>query len=228
MPVGRPPKVQHVRDDFLRALASAKALVHNARQVETVRRSPTTPRLHSKHVRKVIELAFMGVVAAWEEFLEQTLVRYMCGAKAAESAPRLRLSRCKSIQHAYQLLTADPDYDPVKKYISWSSPEHVQKKAGLFLERGGTYSLPLSKYKDALLYASRIRNRVAHSSSKASKQFIDTAKTLLNANRLRQGYRVGDLLLEPPQNIADIPQGTSNHFESFMNMYEELANSIVP
>jgi hypothetical protein len=212
----------------LSALGSAQALVDSARRVETVRTSPATPRLHSKQVRRVIELAFMGVVAEWEEFLEQTLVRYMCGAKATGGVPTLRLGRCKSIQHAYQLISADPDYDPLKKYINLSSPEQVRKKVGMYLERGGTYSAPLTKYNEALLYAVKIRNRVAHSSSMANKKFIETAKTLLGSNRLRQGFRVGDLLLEAPRNVANIPQSFPNYFESLMEMFKEIANSIAP
>ncbi|MDD4051300.1 MAG: hypothetical protein PHR28_05300, partial [candidate division Zixibacteria bacterium] len=87
---------------------------------------------------------------------------------------------------------------------------------------------PLAKYKDALDYASRLRNRVVHSSEKAGKQFTDTARHLRNSKKLRQGYRVGDLLLEKPINIAHLPQGSNNYFESFMLMYEDLAKTIVP
>jgi hypothetical protein len=169
----------------------------------------------------------MGIVSSWEEFLEQTLVRYLCGAKS-KGFLSLRLSRCKSIHHAYQLLSSDPDYEPSKRFLNWNSPEQVVKKAALFLSGGGTYSNALTTYKEALLYATRIRNRVAHSSSKASSQFIETAKTLLQSSRLTQGYRVGDLLLTSPKNVANIPLGKSTYFDAYVQLFEQLAKSIVP
>jgi uncharacterized short protein YbdD (DUF466 family) len=226
MPAGRPHKVEHVRKAFLDHIESAKSLVDVALKLERVN-TGTGPGLHSKHVRRVVELAFMGIVAAWEEFVEQTMVRFLCGAKAG-GLPTLRITGCQKIVHAYQLISGDPDYDRDRRHLNWSSPDQILKKAGLFFECGGTYTGPLRKYKDKLLQASLIRNRVAHSSSKARTQFIKTAKELRESQKLSQGYRVGDLLLENPEKRPWVSLRGNNYFEKFASIYEDLARTIVP
>ena len=79
---GRPPKIDHVRDTFTGSIESAEKLWTAVRYPSP---DPNTgasrPSLHAKHVRRVVELAFMGVIDAWEEFVTLTLVRYIAGAK---------------------------------------------------------------------------------------------------------------------------------------------------
>ena len=89
--VGRQTKVNHIRDGFLSSIDSALKLYSSVQAMGTVRQSKTCPKLHVEHVRRVIELAFMGMVAGWEDFLEQTVVRYLTDAKTDSGfAPKLR------------------------------------------------------------------------------------------------------------------------------------------
>ena len=74
---GRPPKVDHVRNGLLSEANSARNLVA---RVLALPRGVREGELHPKHARQIVELAFMGVVSAWDEFLERTLVRYVAGA----------------------------------------------------------------------------------------------------------------------------------------------------
>jgi hypothetical protein len=79
---GRPPKVGHIKDNFLTASRSAEDLVSAVSNLSSIHPNAPGPKLHPEHCRRVVKLAFLGLVSAWEEFLEQSFVRYLAGATA--------------------------------------------------------------------------------------------------------------------------------------------------
>jgi len=236
MMAGRPPKVDHIREQFLSAIDSATKLYTQVQKVSTIRASPTHPRLHAEHVRRVVELAFMGIVASWEDFVEGTMVRYVAGAKtSSDYAPTLRLGAAKSLEHAYQLVTGDPDHDPAKHYVSWNDPVATCKLARVVFEAGRPYvgQLDNNNVSQLLKDATKLRNRVAHASVKCREDFKSVArrfKGLPNGAKLTQGYRVGDLLTEKAErHFGDRAKNKgSTFFEAYCDLYQKLAKKIVP
>ena len=231
---GRPPKVDHLRKEFLRSVKSAESLYESVLEVGSIRPAASGPRLHTEHVRRVVELAFLGVIGSWEEFLEQTLVRYIAGAKCDNDyKPDLRLGKAADITHAYHLITGDPKFDPGKGFIGLSNPSTTVDMARLFLEGGHPYSSAFRGKEELLDHANRLRNRVAHSSTKAREDFKKTARRLLNRGtqgKLTQGYRVGDLLVAPAK--QHFGSSAANRklpfFKAYMEMFQKLALKIVP
>ena len=231
---GRSPKVDHLRKAFLRSIVSAESLYDSVLEVGNITPTVSRPRLHTKHVRRVVELAFLGVIGSWEEFLEQTLVRYIAGAKCDNDyKPILRLGKAADITHAYHLISGDPKFDPAKGFIGLSNPTTTVDMARLFLEGGRPYTSAFKGQEELLADANRLRNKVAHSSTKAREDFKRTARRLLNLGsqgRLTQGYRVGDLLVTQ----ADRHFGSSaahrqlTFFKAYMEMFNALAKKIVP
>ena len=59
---GRAPKVDHVRDRFIAAIESAEKLCLAVQGSGDNSPASSRPRLHPERVRRVVELAFMGVV----------------------------------------------------------------------------------------------------------------------------------------------------------------------
>src|SRR4051794_9564130 len=115
---GRPPEVEHVKRTLLDEVASARGLVDAIRAIPPKVRPSNAVGLHPKYAQQVIELAFMGVVAAWEEFLERSLVRYLAGARTASGyRPIPKHGAANNIQHAYELLSQDPNYDATRNYL---------------------------------------------------------------------------------------------------------------
>jgi len=230
MPQGRPPKVEHVRDEFIQNINSAKDLVNQVLRFEGIHPNTQKATLHSKHVRKVVELAFMGVVASWEEFLERTFVRYMAGAETSNLKPTLKVGRADSLEHSYQLLAEDPNYDSAKDYLKFSTPKWVIMKAKFYFKEAKPYDV-LHGETDKLLNANKIRHRVAHSSRKCKADFKEVAIKFLDIRNgtLTQGFGAGDLLLKPAQ--RHFGQSAKDRgitfFEAYMEFYEYLANRIV-
>jgi hypothetical protein len=225
----RIPKVDHTRDAFLRAIESAEAL-NTTVMAGTAIRGRMPGRLHPEQATRVTELAFMSVVAAWETFLEDSTIRYMAGATCDSGhAPSLRLGRCKSLDHAYQVYAGTSDYNPSKDYIDWRSPKAVGDRARLYFEGGNPYAGVFTSYTDKILDANKIRDRIAHASSKASNQFMDVARRLRGAG-LHQGYRVGDLLRSQcTQHFGHTKLSSGKTvFGAYMSIYRDAAKRIVP
>lgn len=231
--MGRLPKVDHVRDQFTDSVDSALSLFHQVQRVSTVRLTTQCPRLHVAQVRRVIELAFMGIVSAWEEFIERSLIRYLAGATTATGySPQYKLGPASSLQHAYQALTGDPSHNPARHYVSWNDPGAVVNLALVFFEGGHPYHGPLTTRHQKFKDATKLRNRVAHQSDKCRSDFKEVAlrfNGLPTNGKLKQGYRVGDLLLETAQ--RHFGQSAASRgltfFEAYCEVFRTAAGQIV-
>ena len=173
----------------------------------------------------------MAVVASWEEFLEDSLVRYVAGAKTASSyRPTPKFGLASNISHAYQIVSQNSTYDQQRDYLKVTDPNWVRNSAS-FIFKVHTYNCLQTKT-DLIKHASAIRNRVAHSSEKCRADFRSTALHFLQpaSGKLAQGYGPGKLLLTPVQRHFGQPavQQGLTHFEAYLRMYEALAQQIVP
>jgi len=231
MPRGRPAKVDHVRKAFLAEVDQAIALVDAIRTLPSKVKPSNNPGIHPKHANQVVGLAFMGLIASWEEFLERTLVRYVTGAKTASSyQPTLKAGRANTIKHAYQLLSMDPNYNPDRSYLKVTDTRWLRKVADFYFSVH-PYTC-LQNQTDLLKNASNIRNRVAHDSTKYKADFKATALHFLQPanNKLTQGYGPANLLLAPVQRHfgqAAVNQQTT-HLAAYADLFRDLAKQIVP
>ena len=228
--MARPPKVDHVRDSFLAEIASATNLVMAVQALPRKVHPAVQIGIHPKHVRQVVELAFMGAVAAWEEFLERSLVRYIAGATTNGGySPAHKHGKANDLQHAYEILSRDVNYDPQKHYLKVTDPRWVWRTADFFF-RSHPYTCLRSKA-DLLKKASSIRNRIAHDSEKCKTDFREATLFFLNPpnGQLKQGFGPGALLLDPVQRhfTQQAIQAGHNHFKAYIELYAFLAKTIV-
>jgi hypothetical protein len=233
MPRGRPPKVDHVREGFLYQIEVAENLESAVKPLMAIH--PGAARsLHPKHVYRTIELAFMGVCAAWEDFLEATMVRYLAKAETDSGyEPLLRVGNCLSISHAFEVLSGKPGYDPEEQFMTWTNPVSVTKLAEVFFIKGAPFKTPLTRECNRLKQAVKIRNRVAHASEKCKTDFRKAANTVrqLQVDKpLGRGFSVGELLNLPAGAFfgAHIPAQNITIFAAYMEVFKQLAEDIVP
>jgi len=228
---GRKPNLNPCKTSFLAELKSAESLVKAIQAVPSSVKSSKGPSLHPKYKVQVVELAFMGVVAAWEEFLEATLVRYVAGAKTAKPyAPSPKFGLAINLSHAYQLLSGKANFNPQTDYLKASDASWVLVQAKFFFSLH-PYGC-LSNRLQLLGEANKIRNRVAHSSKKCKADFKVVAIRLLKLaakGKLKQSYTAGNLLMAPTTSAFGTGHGAGiNHFSAFIELYRDLANKIVP
>ena len=202
---GRPPKLAHVRDTFLRDSVQARDLILAVRYLSAIKRKNNEPRLHPEQARRVFELAFLGLIASWEEFLEQAFVRYLAGAQSDNGyCPKLRVGKSSGIAHSYHLISGDPSFDPSRNYSRFSDPKWVIAVSKNYFELGAPFAPQLHANIDILQHAIKLRNRVAHNSTKSREEFKHAALQHLGRpadGSLPQGYGVGDLLLSKAERI---------------------------
>ena len=173
----------------------------------------------------------MGMVSSWEEFVEDSLVRYVAGAKTtAGYKPTPKYGLASGIPHAYELLSRDPSYNPEKHYLKVSDPKWVKSSADFFFQ-----SHPFTHVhakSDLLLHANSIRNRVAHDSTKCRADFKATAVHFLHPlnGKLTQGFTAGALLTAKVQRhfSQQSVQAGLTHFEAYAQLYVDLAAKVVP
>ncbi len=133
--------------------------------------------LYPGQARRVVALSFLQVVISWEDFIESCFVRYLMGATSPSGfAPQLRLGPASSISHAYQLASCDPKFRVGRHYMTWSSWSDVVDRAQLFFQAGAPFSTLTHLQRDRITDAIRIRNRVAHSSTKVRNDFNEVAR----------------------------------------------------
>ena len=228
---GRPPEVDHVKKSFFGEIKAAEDLITKIVKLKGGINPKGAKGIHPKYVRQVVELAFMGVVASWEEFLEMSLVRYVAGAKTkAGYSPVAKFGRAMSIDHAYQVLSNNSKFDRRKDFLKVTDPKWVTNSADFLFSKHGFGDVKTNSI--LLGHATAIRNRVAHSSAKCREEFKATAIYFLNpANgKLTKGYGPGDLLMKKVARHFNSPVvcAGKNHFAAYIDLYKTLAAKVVP
>jgi hypothetical protein len=231
--MGRKPALGTVQNAFFNAALSSHNLFTAAqpfcqRTYEGMNEAP----LHPNQARRIVALAFLAMASAWEEFLEGIFVRYLAGAASQNGyKPTGRGCTAVNLDHSYELLTGQLNYDPSTSVLSWSSPTRVIERAEIFFYQGQPFKGALGKWQSQLQDGVKIRNRVAHSSSKCRSDFKVVALRLLARppkSKLTQGYSAGDLLLDTHQVGFDQSNPPSTYFEEYFNMYVALAAKLAP
>jgi hypothetical protein len=182
--------------------------------------------LHPKQARRVVALSFLAAVGAWEQFVEACFVRYVAGVKSISGKePHLKFGPAASLNDAYAVISGRPGFDPEKNYLSWSVDDTL-KRSSLFFGAGDPFKRAIQPARGALEDAVVIRNRIAHASQKSRLAFCATARKL-RRGRLRQGYSVGDLLLESNAQPAGLTITTDDVlFDRYITLFRDLAFDI--
>lgn len=229
-----PPKLEPIRVHFIGRIDAAEKLVESVRKLSAVKGAGKGSSLHVEHVGQVVELAFMGMCAQWETFLEDTMLRYVAGAvPVASNTFQLRLAKSSDLSHAFQLLSGKPSFNPESDFMSWTNGGAVIERAKVFLRGGEPYAEAITDFGEELRRAFQLRNRVAHSSQKSIKDFKQAASFYLGPGKVKQSFRVADLLKATQSKsftkLTPVPAGaTRDYFSAHAEMFRHLARKIVP
>lgn len=153
--------------------------------------------MHASKLELLYELAFLRVFIAWENFLEQTFLRFLCGYQHSGGQESLIGAQyCPTLNAAENVVLGG------RQYASWHNPNAVVIRSQQIFSKG-RHETVLSSNIARLEHFAAIRHRVAHSQAHAKKQF-DTATMTLSGRRY-PGSRPGKFLRDlssahsPPQ-----------------------------
>jgi len=180
--------VGHVHDSFSSELASAARFRTAVMQAAHHSSGMLTPT----QVSYAIEMSFLRAFMGWEEFLQQTFIRYMCGAQyCSGGAPTLI-----SASPAPNLSQADAALRQGRRYIGWTVSATVIDRARKQFNGGEPYASAVGGIAPTLDTARRIRNRIVHQSDQCKEKYREALRTLFGTTELR-GLPPGRALLKP-------------------------------
>jgi len=230
----------HSTRSFLKSLTVAgKIYAPAARDCIYTYESFEETTFHPLIASKIVGLAFLSAVAAWEEYVEETFLRYMSGATSETGyAPQLLVGTCQNRAHALRVLTAAFGHSVGSRNLRWHDFAWVQHIAKVFFRRGEPYSQIPKHHLKWLEHANVIRNRVAHNSANARKSFKRLANQYLGEQPdapLPKGFSPGQLLVcsnltEADQLLisSDIVYEWDCLFVAYLNIFEDLAFRLTP
>jgi len=226
---GRPPSLFSVASKFLAEISSIETMY---RLIQNVPRtgpwSNNQSAIHPRQAQKLTSFLFAALVASLDRYIEESLVRYRCGAPyPSREKPTLTVPPAASIAAAYRDISGMPTFDRKKHYLKVSPYSEAEKLARSFMVHGKPYSALDADWKARINDAYEIRHRVAHNSAKSRAAFKSVALRLTGRTSLHKNYSVGNLLLEEPRVSFGKTAGASI-FERYVSLFCSLIPVITP
>lgn len=165
--------------------------------------------LNSQERSFVVDSAFLRIFIAWEGFLEQVFVAYLCGHPSSAGKTAVRYAAPTSDQHARDILVG------TQRYVDWSNPQIVCNLAKLYLGSGEPVHPVLSSIQTDLFDLRTVRNAAAHLTSTTGKSLDALASRRLS--RVCTNITVSDFILSP-----DPSSGAGN---SVLDSYIAILNA---
>jgi len=128
------------------------------------------PRLEALY-----ETAYLRIFLLWEDFLEQSFLRYLCGYHSSIGPVALRGKVFSTISLAEAAVLGGYDF------VSWANPHKVAARSSKFIT-SGLHEAVLNSNISRLEAFNSVRNRIAHPSKYARRQF-DSATVMLAGSR---------------------------------------------
>ena len=135
----------------------------------------------------IYELAYLRLFGLWEQLLEETIVRYLCGYTFKGHANKVIGGPLNSLTSARARLRQN------RAYVLLHNPDAVIRHLNRLFARNRIRPTILS-FSQSLQHFAHIRHRIAHDHADARHQF-DSTSMYLTGRRYRGG-RTGVLLRE--------------------------------
>ena len=186
MPRRLPPLATSFDEEVSRAEELVRRL--EAARVALIKSPDAQNLLNVANLELFYEYAFLRVFLAWEYFLQETFVRFLCGYQHSSGQETIRGGG-----YYRNLPDAENAVLNGRDYVLWHNPNAVVRRAQRFFATG-QHEQVLSSNLMRLEHFAAVRHRIAHSQRHARDQF-DVTTMALCAKRYR-GSRPGRFLRE--------------------------------
>lgn len=150
---------------FFLALGDAVSLSVDCRSFRLANAAGDPVSIGRKRVELIAGFACMRMHLAWEDFLEEVFVRYLCGAQPPGGpGPILLLPACTSIPAARATILGGKDF------VSWNR-KTAKKRARRYFDAGYGFTPGLAAAARSIDTLVATRNAVAHRSASSSRVF---------------------------------------------------------
>jgi hypothetical protein len=180
------PPLRGLARGFEQDVARQSALVRATAQYRVASPRKLRPLL-ADEVGAIAELAYLRVYLAWERFLEQAFLRYMCGAKDRRLTVKCYI-KAPSIEQAVALVIPEG-----RSYIEWGEANRLRERADRYFRNGEPFRTALTPALVLLDEMRFVRNQIAHSSDQAQRNFHAIVRRSLG--HVPPGISAGGFLL---------------------------------
>jgi hypothetical protein len=130
--------------------------------------------MHVRDAEEMVSHCLLKLALAWEAFVEEAFLKYMCGApSAAARRPTLINAHQTSTAAAYTTLLGS------NRYLSWSRLE-LDQRAKQHFAGGVPFSPTAAAAATTLDELVAVRNRIAHRSEYAKEKFRTVVRDQLS------------------------------------------------
>lgn len=225
--------------DLFRSLETAMRIYGPAREMcrftyESFGESTYQPNVAAK----VVGLAFLSAVSAWEDFVGESYLGYLCGYAAPNGyRPRLRTGPAQNKTHALTLAAGESNERDAARRLKWSNFGWVQALASVHFAPDNVFARVTAADVAWLDLAQVVRNRIAHNSEKAKLQYKVALNRLLDDKPdapLPRGFGPGKFLIyrtDSDQQLRPLMQDQHywpDVFEGYISLWVRLGNEICP
>lgn len=133
------------------------------------------------------ELAYLRMFVAWESFLEQTFLRYLCGCSSSRFGQQTMVAG----RYFPSLAAAEAAVLGGRPYKLWHNPTHVEKRVRVFVV-AGRHELVMASAATVIGHMASLRHRIAHDQRDGLAKC--DAATMFFAGRRYSGARPGRFL----------------------------------
>lgn len=205
-------KINPMLDKFKEGVSSSQSLADDANTFKEPKGGKDRPILKSKKYL-IVELSFLKLYLAWEQFLEETFTRFMCGSITASGYSPNRFVQPPTLKHAYSMVLEG------KSFVDWTKISNIIRRARMFFEEGEPYVTAVGSASSELEEMRRIRNRIAHRSEHSVRLFKEVVRQRIGS--IPKGMRPGRFLL-----YID-PNTNQSFLEEYSTLLLAIAQNIV-
>ena len=145
--------------------------------------------LHFRHLERLYEAAYLRAFSAWEDFVEGSFLRYLCGYRNSSGAITLRQGTYqKTLQAAFGVVAGG------RSYMLWHDASKVVQRARVHFVNS-PHETVIASHLSALTEYGRVRHRIAHAHQQDARANFDLATRAL-VGRTLHGSRAGSFLRE--------------------------------
>ena len=177
--------------------------------------SPGRTELTPYRLNAIYEMAYLRIFIAWEAFLEDSFLRYLCGYNTPHGRPHLIRGPFRNLG-AGQIAWLGSE-----RFVSWVAIDRVLRRCRRFVARG-LHEQVLDSNRTRLECFAAIRHRIAHKSHYSVRQF-DAATTQL-AGRRYPGSSAGHFL----RDWTPMLQPGQRWIQTMSTELKNLSTQIVP
>ncbi len=158
--------IQHCLNSFTSEVQNSLDLANDAQHFRILKPGGRFEHIGIRRVELFAGIALLKMHMAWETFLEDVFIRYLCGASSPTGYTPVLLGPPKSNTNmAFSLLLG-----PNHVYLNWTLQSTLKRAIGYFLY-GEPFTSAMNSVSTTLDDISIIRNSMAHRSAFARSNF---------------------------------------------------------